>query len=226
MLYGDETMKWDVIASPAYSMLKVYLDPGESVTSESGAFVAGFGDYEIETHTGGVLKALARAFAGGESIFLNTYVARSSSEIWLAPSLPGDIKYVEIDSPLIVQDMSYIASHGDVDITVAWRGFKGLLAEGSLVWLKLEGKGGAWLNSYGAIETRELKPGEKMILDNFHFVAMDETIKYSVRKFGGWKSFILGGEGIVIELEGPGKVLVQTRSLPPFASLLARLLKR
>ncbi len=219
-------MKWDVIASPAYSMLKVYLDPGESVTSEAGAFVAGFGSYEIKTHTGGVFKALARAFAGGESIFLNTYEASGDAEIWFSPSLPGDIKYVAIDSPLIVQDMSYIASHGDVDISVAWRGFGGLLAEGSLIWLKLQGRGGAWVNSYGAIETVELESGQKMILDNFHFVAMDEKIKYRVRKFGSWKSFILGGEGIVIELEGPGKVLVQTRSLPPFASLLARLLKR
>jgi len=218
-------MKWDITGKPAYSMLKVYLNPGESVTAEAGAFVAGFGNYRIETGTKGVFKALARALAGGESIFLNTFIAEGSSEIWFAPSLPGDISYIEVDGGLIIQDMSYIASHGDIDISVAWRGFKGLLAEGELIWLKASGRGGVWVNSYGAIENIDLKSGEKMILDNFHFVAMDDNIRYRVKKFGGWKSFILGGEGIVIEVEGPGRLLIQTRSLPPFARLLARLIR-
>jgi uncharacterized protein (TIGR00266 family) len=219
-------MKWEVVAKPAYSMLKVYLSPGDEVTAEAGAFVAGQGDYEIVTETGGVLKAFARALLGGETIFLNRYRARGSCTLWFAPSLPGDIEYVKLNGRLIVQDMSYIASHGNVDISVAWRGFKGLLAEGELVWLKLDGFGGVWVNSYGGIEKIDLKPGEKLVLDNFHFVAMDDTIRYRITKFGGIKSFILGGEGIVAELEGPGRILIQSRSLPPFAQLLAKLIGR
>ncbi len=219
-------MKWDVEASPAYSILKATLNPGDSITADGGAFVAGFGDYEIKTHTGGVLKAFARAVAGGESMFLNTFTARSQSTLWFAPSLPGDIKNVSINGEMVVQDMSYLASSGDIDISVTWKGFRGLLAEGELVWLKLKGSGEAWINSYGAIEEINLNPGEKFILDNFHFVAMDSTIKFKIKKFGGWKSFVLGGEGIVAELEGPGRLLIQTRSLPPLAQLLARLIKK
>lgn len=219
-------MKWDIKASPAYSILKIDLNSGESITAEGRAFVAGSGDYEIKTHTGGVLKAFARAVAGGESMFLNTFVARSPSTIWLAPSLPGDIKYLSLNGELVVQDMSYLASHGNVNISVTWKGFKGLLAEGELVWLKLKGNGGAWINSYGAIEEIDLKPGENFVLDNFHFVAMDSTINYKIRKFGNWKSFILGGEGIVAELKGPGRLLIQTRSLPPLAQLIAKLIRK
>ncbi len=220
------SMKWETVLGPAYALLKVYLNPGEEVTAEAGAFVAGKGEYEVKTHTGGLLSALARKLAGGESIFLNTFIAKTLTELWFAPSLPGDIKYVEVNGELIVQDMSYLVSHGDTRITVAWRGFKGLLAEGELIWLKIEGNGGVWVNSYGGIETVELKPGEKMILDNFHFVAMDPTVKYKIRKFGGWKSFFLGGEGVVAELEGPGRVLIQTRSLPPLAAMIAKLIGR
>lgn len=219
-------MKWEVIQGPAYALLKIMLNPGEEVTAEAGAFVAGKGDYEVKTHTGGILSALARRVAGGESIFLNTFVARTPCELWFAPSLPGDIKYVEVKGELIVQDMSYMVSHGDTKITVAWRGFRGLLAEGELVWLKIVGYGGVWVNSYGGIETINLKPGERIIIDNFHFVAMDPTIKYSIRKFGGWKSFFLGGEGVVAELEGPGRILIQTRSLPPLAKMIAKLIGR
>ena len=109
-------------------------------------------------------------------------------------------------------------------LSVAWRGFRGLLAEGSLVWLKAEGHGGVWVNSYGGIEEIVLGPGEEMTLDNFHFVAMEPTLSWKVKKFGGLKSFLFGKEGVVIHLKGPGKILVQTRILPPFAYILKRFL--
>ncbi|HIE36863.1 TPA: TIGR00266 family protein [Candidatus Geothermarchaeota archaeon] len=219
-------MDWEVSQSPAYSLLKVRLKPGESITAEAGSFISGFGDYEVKTHTGGIMAGIARRVLGGEAIFLNTFTSRSSSELWFAPSLPGDIEYRELNGKLIIQDFSYLAHHGDIRISVEWRGLKGLLAEGELVWVKAEGRGGVWMNAYGGIEVVELKEGEVITVDNFHFVAMDPSIRYSIRKFGGWKSFILGGEGIVAELRGPGKVYLQTRSLPPFVNFIRRFLPR
>jgi len=217
-------MEWEVTQSPAYSLLKVRLNPGESVTAEAGAFISGFGEYDIKTHTGGIMASIARTFLGGESIFLNTFTAKSSAELWFAPSLPGDIQYRELDGKLIIQDFSYLAHHGDIKVSVEWRGFKGLLAEGELVWLKVEGRGGVWINAYGGMEVLDLKEGEKVTVDNFHFVAMDPSVKYSIKKFGGWKSFFLGGEGIVAELRGPGRVYLQTRSLPPFINFIRKFL--
>ncbi len=164
---------------------------------------------------------------GGESFFMNTYVADGPSEIWFAPSLPGDITYLPLNgNAYVIQDFSYLVHHGDVKVTTAWRGFKGLLAEGSLVWLKAESYGGVWVNSYGGIEKIDFAPGEVITVDNFHFVAMTDGMRWSVRKFGGIKSFLFGGEGIVMEVQGPGTVLVQTRSLPPFAKLLMKLIGR
>jgi len=220
-------MKWKVDYSPSYSILKVFLEPGEAVTAEAGAYALHRGNIEIKTHTGsGLLKAFARAVFAGETVFVNTFIARGNAELWFAPSVPGDIVYVPLQSQeLIVQDTSYLAHHGNVDLGIAWRGFKGLLAEGSLVWFKVEGTGGVWINSYGAIEKIELAPGEKMTIDNFHFVAMDSTVSWKVRKFGGIKSFIFGGEGVVVEITGPGRVYVQTRTLPPLAAMLRKFIK-
>jgi len=221
-------MKWKVDYSPSYSILKLFLEPGEAVTAEAGAYVLHKGNVEIKTHTGGgLLKALTRAMLAGESIFVNTFIARGSAELWFAPGVPGDIVYVPLHGQeLIIQDTSYLAHHGNVSLGVAWRGFKGLFAEGSLVWFKVEGTGGVWINSYGAVEKLELAPGEKMTVDNFHFVAMDSTVSWRVRKFGGIKSFIFGGEGIVIEITGPGRVYVQTRTLPPLAAMLRKFIKQ
>ena len=221
-------MRWELSKEPAYTLLKVELESGESVSAEPGAMVAMKGPVKIKTHTGGLGSALKRALAGGESLFLNTFVAEGPSEVWFAPSIPGDVTYLKLEgNAYVVQDFGYLAHHGDVKITTAWRGFHGLLAGGGgLMWLKVEGNGGVWVNSFGGIEEVELSGGERITVDNFHFVAMEGGMRWSIRKFGGMKSFLLGGEGIVLEVEGPGKLYVQTRSLPPFAGALARLMKK
>ncbi|HLI45682.1 MAG TPA: TIGR00266 family protein [Geobacterales bacterium] len=207
-------MKWEKLFSPTYTILKIELEAGEQITSEAGAFVYGKGDYEIKTSTGGIGKGLLRAIAGGESLFLNTYIARNKTEIGLAPDLPGDVEKIEINGEVFVQDSSYLAHIGDIEVTVGWRGIKGLFAEpfSGLVWLKLKGKGTAWLDAYGAIMPIDLKSGEVITVDNAHFVAMDASMKWSVRKFGGLKSFFFGGEGFVVDIYGPGRLYIQTRN--------------
>jgi len=222
-------LRYEVVGRPAYSTLKVYLNAGEAVTAEAGAMVAMEGDISIETRTaGGLLRGFLRRMTVGESVFVNTFRAGyGGGVVWLAPSTPGDIEYVELrGGGLIVQDYSYLAHHGDVDYELKWAGLRGLIAErgSGLVWMRLKGYGGVWLSSYGAIELKELKPGEVITVDNNHIVAMEDTVKYSLSKFGGWKSFLLGGEGFVLRIEGPGKVYLQTRTLSVFAEILSRFL--
>ncbi|MEB3807027.1 MAG: TIGR00266 family protein [Desulfurococcales archaeon] len=219
-------MKERIVGGPAYSLLELELNAGEEVWFEAGAFVYSRGPIEVTTTSGGLGSALKRKLLGGESFFLNVARARGPSVVGLAPSAPGDIVGVDIAGELLVQDTSYLAHYGDLKVTTAWRGLKGWLSEGQFFWLKIEGRGRAWLSSYGALETYTLQAGETMIVDNFHLVAMDPTVQWSARKFGGWKSFLFGGEGIVFELRGPGRVWLQTRLLPALASLVYRYLPK
>ena len=39
---------------------------------------------------------------------------------------------------------------------------------------------------------------------------------FKVRAIGGLKETILGGEGLVVDITGPGKILMQTRSIGAF----------
>lgn len=224
-------LKYEIVGKPAYSALKAILEPGESIIAEAGAMLAIEGDIIVETRTaGGVFKGLLRKFAVGETLFVNTFKSGSRGGIvWLAPSVPGDISYLELKgNGLIIQDYSYLAHHGNVDYELKWRGLKGLLAEpgAGLVWMRVHGYGGVWINSYGTLETRELAPGERMVIDNGHIVAMEDTIDFTVGKFGGWKSFLFGGEGLAVSVVGPGKIYLQTRTLPVFAELLRRFIPK
>jgi len=222
-------LEWRIDHGPVYSVLKVRLEPGESVWAEPGAMMLIRGSVDVETSSGGIFSGLKRALLGGESFFLNRYTASGArpAEVWLVPGVPGDIYGVELRSDRwLVQDTSYLAHAGNIEIDTKYQGFRGLLAEGELFWLKAEGRGVLWVSSYGAIEEVEVPPGETLIVDNYHLVAMPYDTDYTISKVGGLKTFLFGGEGFVVEIRGPARVLVQTRILPPFAELLARFLPR
>jgi len=214
--------KYSIERGPAYSVLKVTLEPGESITVESGSYMLNRGEVDVKTTTGGIFKGLLRAIAGGESLFLNVITAKERAEVWIAPATTGDIAAIELSGgEVVIQDSSYLAHIGDIDVGVAWRGLSGLLAEGELVWLKASGTGIVFVNSFGAIEEVEVPPGEKVTVDNGHFVAIQGGT-WRIRKFGGWRTFFLGGEGLVVDVYGPARIWVQTRNLPAFAGILRR----
>ncbi len=218
-------MEWSKEYSPAYTLLRVVLEPGESITAEPGAMMLIRGDVDIKTSTGGLGAALKRRLLGGEALFLNTYTARSSAELWLVPGAPGDVEALELTGDeWVVQDTSYLAHYGDVEVSARFRGFRGLIAEGELFWLSVRGRGTVWVSSYGGLKKLEVRAGERIVVDNFHLVAMPANTEYRVRKFGGWKSFLLGGEGFILEVYGPTILYLQTRILPPLAQLLAKYL--
>lgn len=52
-----------------------------------------------------------------------------------------------------------------------------------------------------------------------HFILI-QTHFFKVRRIGGLKSSLLSGEGLVVDLIGPGKVILQTRSEDAFLSWL------
>ncbi|MGF1536966.1 MAG: AIM24 family protein, partial [Elainellaceae cyanobacterium] len=53
-----------------------------------------------------------------------------------------------------------------------------------------------------------------------HLVAFQESMPFETRSIGGMKTFLFSGEGFVVDLTGPGKVLIQTRSQDQFLSWL------
>lgn len=86
--------------------------------------------------------------------------------------------------------------------------------------LKATGQGKIFCNAYGGIIQKQIADGEKMILDNYHLVALSLNSEYAVTKFGGLKNTILGGEGLVTEIRGPATVYFQTKNLKELIDLL------
>ena len=91
--------------------------------------------------------------------------------------------------------------------------------------IKATGNGQLFINTFGAIDTHSLTPGQTLIVDNFHLVAFSETCTYKVIKFGGLKETLLGGESLVTQITGPGDVHIQTKNMKEFVDWLWTLLE-
>ncbi len=216
-------MEYDIDHRPSYALITAELNQGDSLVSEAGAMVSHTDGIEIETSAdGGMLSSLKRKAFGGESFFMNTFTAERPGHVTLAPPLPGDvIQYGLNQNTLYVQSGSFVAAEPNVDIDTEFGGGKTFFGGEGLFLLKLTGAGSTFLSSYGAIEAKELDPGESYTVDTGHIVAFEGTTDFDVRKVGGLKSTLFSGEGLVCEFTGPGTVWLQTRSPDAFISWLA-----
>ncbi len=214
-------MEVKLIYQPSYTMANIMLFPGESIRAESGAMVSMSDGIEMETKMqGGFLKALGRSLLSGESFFMNTFKTANGGEINLAPALPGDMFVLDLDKPMLIQSGSFVASESTVDIDTKFGGAKMFFASEGLFLLKATGSGKIILSSFGAIHEIMLQPNQKYVVDTGHFVAFDENIGFNVRRVGGIKSTLFGGEGLVVDVTGPGRVLIQSRSTDSFLNWL------
>jgi len=222
-------LKYEIKYRPSYSLLEVQLPGNSFITAEAGAMTYMSSNVEVKTHTrieqSGLLGTLKVSVLGGETLFINDYFARGGeAKVGFVSAPLGDITRLEVNPNrgYIIQSAGYIASTPNVKLDTQWQGFtKGLFGQ-NLFMIKTLGDGDVFVNTFGAIDRHDLGSGEKLIVDNFHLAALSTTCQYQVRMFGGLKSTLLGGEGLITEVTGPGEVYVQTKNPREFADWLWR----
>jgi uncharacterized protein (TIGR00266 family) len=215
-------MKYEIEYKPSFSLLVITLEPGDSIRAEAGSLTYMQPAIEVKTHKRekSFWGSLSLALIGGQSFFINEFTAGTGTGKAAFSAAPlGDIDTLQL-SPgkgYIVQKAAYIASQDGIDLDIKWEGFtKGLFGQG-LFMLKATGQGLMFINTFGAIDKHTLEAGEKLIVDNFHLVAFSDSCQYRVTKFGGLKETILGGEGLVTEITGPGDIYIQTKNIRELA---------
>ncbi|MFP4188268.1 MAG: AIM24 family protein, partial [Halobacteriales archaeon] len=100
---------------PSFTHLVVQLRQGESVVAEPGALVGHSPNVDVETTTSrDGLVSSAKSMLGGESAFVNEFVARDGpGEVELAPPTPGDVMQHELeDETLYAADGAFLAASG------------------------------------------------------------------------------------------------------------------
>lgn len=212
-------MKYEIAKQP-FTILKLTMDAGESIKCQSGAMAWMDPGIVMETKTGG-LGGMFKKMLVGESLALNHYHADQAGELVLAKHSPGDIIAFNIrETPIIAQKTAFLAATENVDFEIylqekAGVGFFG--GEGFLMQ-RYTGSGYAWLEIDGAVDVRDLAPGQSLVIDSGYVAAMEATCSMSIQRVKGFSNVILGGEGLFnTVVTGPGKVWLQTMPISSLA---------
>lgn len=193
--------------------LHVSLKQGEQIRAEGGAMSYMDGTVKMETKAGGFWKGLRRSLSG-ESFFQNMF--HGPGKVVFAPVLPGVIKKFDIapGAGWIFQKDAYLAGSPNLEISSKWGGFKSMLSGKGAFLTHIsapESYGVAFVSAYGAIQEHQVPPGSELVVDNGIFFASQETAQFRISKVRKTKSFLFGGEGLVLRFSGPCTVYTQSR---------------
>lgn len=205
-------------------VLKVQLEPGESIQCEAGAMSWMDDEIEMQTQAGGLGKMLGR-MVSKESAFLNTYYAKRGGEITFASKFPGSIQAVEITpgNGLIIQKGSFLAAFGDIQssVYINQKLGKGLFGGEGFIMRQYTGTGLVFLEIDGSAHEYEIPAGDCKIIDSGHVAAMSESCRMEIRTVKGVKNVLFGGEGLFnTVVYGPGKVTLQSMPISTTAMQL------
>ena len=207
-------------------MVIVEINPGERIYAQAGALNHMSGNVRMEAKAkGGILKGLNRLIAG-ETFALVEYEAIGGPGIVaFSGSYPGKIMALELDGSkdYVLERGAFIACEEGVDVsaTLTKRLSAGFFGGEGFILQRAEGVGTMWITGAGDFIEYNLKDGQVLKVDTGHIVAFEDTVSYEVERAGGLKTILLGGEGIFLaKLVGPGRVILQSMSLPALASAI------
>ena len=203
-------------------VLNIKLNPGEELKAEPGALMY-MGD-EVEatceccdTPAGPFIRCLS-----GESCCKIVYANKGgeASVVGLTPNFPAKVFALEVgNGHYHVKPGGYMAEVDGIDVSV---GFPGLPAcccagLGCCVQQLHNGPGAsngtAFVAAGGTVLTRDLKAGEKIVIDSTSLVAWHDSVSIGFTPVGSLLACCFSGEGCCfMTAEGPGKVIMQSMS--------------
>lgn len=215
------------IRGTTLQVLDMELEQGEKVFTETGGLAWKSPNIEMKTSTrGGVGKAIGRVFTG-ESFFFTTYYSENGTgTISFCNEFPGKIVEFNIQEGkhIICQKDAFMVGEDSLDVKAefvkrlgaAFFGGEGFFLQ------KVEGNGKAFLEFAGEITEFELGEGQSLDVDPGYVAAFAPSVNYDIRRVKGVTNMVFGGEGIfLINLEGPGKVWLQSMPMSNLASKVA-----
>ena len=215
--------------------LIVQLEKGEKIFAESDSMLAMQDGITIRGEArGGVLASIGRAITSGEDLFQQTLTATKDAVVMLSPSLPGDIKILQLEhnKGYYLNDYAFFAAEDGINLETRRNQTLGsaIFSGDGFFVLHASGQGHLVINGLGSIEEIEISTeGGDLIVDNGHLLAWDEGITYATEMVNassgaGFLSravnSLTSGEGVVMRLKGNGKIYIATRNLGNFGKFV------
>lgn len=216
--------------------IEIMLDPNEAIIAEAGGMmymdnmiqmdtVFGDGSGKEGTDIKSKLFSAGKRMLTGESLFMTSFTNKAPERRCIAFAAPYPGRVIPFDlsdfgGTLICQKDAFLCAAMGISIGIAFQKKigVGLFGGEGFIMQRLEGDGLAFMNAGGMIIQKELKQGEKLMLDTGCLVAMSTTINYDIQFAGNIKTALFGGEGLTLAtLTGPGTVWLQSLPLSRLA---------
>jgi uncharacterized protein (TIGR00266 family) len=218
------------ITGTTMPVLEVGLEPGDVIVAEPGEFSWMTDNVRLNTttQTAGArsfLGALGRAFGGG-GLFMTEYRAEGGNGvIGFAAKVPGSI--IEVPVPpgqtYMIHRHGFLCATQGVELSTGFQRSlgAGLFGGDGFLLQRLSGACTAWVELGGEIVTYDLQPGESLQVHPGHVGMFDATVGFDIVLMQGIRNALFGGDGLFIaRLTGPGKVWLQSLTVPGFAHAL------
>ncbi|MDD5460482.1 MAG: TIGR00266 family protein [Methylococcales bacterium] len=215
--------------------LHVSLLNGEKIYCESNAMVMMEGALELKGKmTGGLVSALMRRFANGESFFQQHIEAvRGDGDCLLSPTLPGAIQVLDVGTTSYrITDGAFVAAESGVSLNVRTQSLGTAVfgQTGGFFICEATGFGKLAVSGFGSGFVLDVESGKEVIIDNAHVVAWDSALHHEVsvttQQSGGFLGHLVNsvtsGEGMVLKFSGKGKVIICSRNRENFISWLLK----
>ena len=217
-------------------VLEVALSQGEALIAETGQLSWMSGGIELRTTTAiagstGFLGAIGRAMSGG-GLFMTEYTAPySGGTVAFAAKIPGHMVEITVHpgQSYMVHKHGFVCGTAGVQLGTGFQQSlgSGLFGGNGFLLQRVSGACTAWVELGGEVIERMLAPGEVLRVHPGHVGMFEERVRFGITTIPGVRNIFFGGDGLFLaELTGPGRVWLQTLTLPNLAHALAPYLSR
>jgi uncharacterized protein (AIM24 family) len=219
------------ITGTTMPVLQMQIEPGEKLVAEPGEFSWMTENIQLNTTTqtagaSGLFSILGRALSGG-GLFMTEYTAVGGpGMIAFAAKVPGTIHDVEIPAghSYMIHKHGFLCATEGVQLSIGFqRGLgAGLFGGNGFIMQRLAGPCTAFVELGGECVVYDLPPGQSILVHPGHVGMFQETVGFDITLMRGIKNALFGADGLFIaRLTGPGKVWLQSMTVPNLAHAIA-----
>jgi uncharacterized protein (TIGR00266 family) len=218
------------ISGTVMQTVSLDLAPNETVYSQTASMAWMTDGIGMHTNTGGgFLAGLKRSLTGG-SFFVTDYTAGPvGGHVAFAPRFPGTImaRTLYPGQSLICRKETFLCAEKSVTFELAWqqRIGAGFFGGTGFMLQRVTGPGTVFLDLSGEVVTKQLRPGERLLVHAGHVGVHDPTVGFDIQMVPGFRNILFGGEGLFLAcLTGPGEVHLQSMPILNLAEEIAHYL--
>ena len=212
-------------------VLYVSLDPYETLISETGELSWKSPNVGLRTTTSGAgasgfLGAVKRSLGGG-GLFMTEYRAEGGpGHLAFAAKIPGSIveHRVEPGRSYLLHRHGFLCATEGVTLGLGFQRSlgAGIFGGDGFRLQQVAGSGTFWSTLGGGVVEHSLAPGEAIDVHPGHVGMFEDGVGFDITMLPGIRNKLFGGDGFFLaRLTGPGRIWLQTLTVPNLAHALA-----